>query len=117
MAYVDGFVVPVAKDQLADYRKFARKAGKIWREHGALSHVVCVGDDVPVGKRTSFTRAVKLKENEVVVLSWVTYPSRAARDQVIRKVMADKRIAHDTKSMPFDGRRMIFGGFRTMMEL
>jgi uncharacterized protein YbaA (DUF1428 family) len=117
MPYVDGFVLAVPKDRIAEYRKLARKAGRMWREHGALSYVECVGDDVPVGKLTSFTRAVKLKENEVVVFSWITYTSRAHRDAVNRKVMADKRLPKDKASMPFDGKRMIFGGFKTLMEL
>lgn len=117
MSYVDGFVLAVPKARLADYRKIARKAGKLWREHGALSYVECVGDDVPVGKLTSFTRAVKLKEGEVVVFSWITYKSRAQRDAVNRKVMADKRMKMDPAGMPFDGKRMIFGGFKTMIEM
>lgn len=117
MPYVDGFVVPVPKAKLGDYRRLARKAGKLWREHGALSYVECVGDDVPVGKLTSFTRAVKLKEGEVVVFSWITYRSRAHRDAVNGAVMADPRLKHDPKTMPFDAKRMIFGGFRTMMDL
>jgi uncharacterized protein YbaA (DUF1428 family) len=117
MPYVDGFVVPVPKAKLGEYRKLARQAGKLWREHGALSYVECVGDDVPVGKLTSFTRAVKLKEGEVVVFSWITYRSRAHRDAVNRKVMADKRLKHDPKLMPFDAKRMIFGGFKSMMDL
>lgn len=117
MPYVDGFVVPVPKDKLADYRKLARQAGKLWREHGALSYVECVGDDVPAGKLTSFTRAVRLKQGEVVVFSWITYRSRAHRDAVNRKVMADKRLKCDPKAMPFDARRMIFGGFKSMMDL
>lgn len=82
MAYVDGFIVAVPNDHLAEYKKLARKAGKIWREHGALSYVECVADDVPVGKLTSFTRAVKLKDDETVVFSWITYPSRAQRDAI-----------------------------------
>src|SRR5574342_950199 len=101
MAYVDGFVVPVPKKQLEAYRRLARKAGKIWREHGALEFRECVADDVKVGKGTSFPRSVKLKPNETVVFSWITYKSRAHRDRVLKKVMKDKRLAGmmDLKSM------------------
>ena len=118
MTYVDGFIVPVPKTKLAAYRKIANKAGKIWMDHGALSYVECVADDVKKGKRTSFPRSVKLKPTEVVVFSWITYTSRKSRDAVMAKVMKDKRMAAmmDMKSMPFDGKRMIFGGFKTMME-
>ncbi|MET0640516.1 MAG: DUF1428 domain-containing protein, partial [Hyphomicrobium sp.] len=85
MPYVDGFIVPVPIERLKDYRKLAKLAGKIWREHGALSYVECVGDDVPTGKHTSFTKSVKLKDDEVVVFSWITYESRAHRDAVNKK--------------------------------
>jgi uncharacterized protein YbaA (DUF1428 family) len=116
--YVDGFVVPVPKKSFDAYRKMARKVGKIWREHGALEYIECVGDDVPVGKRTSFTRAVKLKEGETVVFSWVVYKSRADRDKVMAKVMSDPRLKKMApKDMPFDGKRMIFGGFKSFVEL
>ena len=117
MTYVDGFIVAVPEDKIPDYKKLARKMGKIWREHGALAYVECVGDDVPVGKLTSFTRAVKLKPGEVVVFSWIVYNSRAHRDAVNKKVMADPRVKMDMKNMPFDGKRMIFGGFKKMVEL
>jgi uncharacterized protein YbaA (DUF1428 family) len=116
MTYVDGFVVPVPKKKLAAYRKIAHKAGKIWMDLGALSYVECVADDVKKGKRTSFPRSVKLKPTEVVVFSWITYSSRKSRDAVMAKVMKDKRMDMDMKNMPFDGKRMIFGGFKTMME-
>jgi uncharacterized protein YbaA (DUF1428 family) len=117
MPYVDGFVVAVPGDRIADYKKIARKAGKVWMEHGALSYVECLGDDVPVGKVTSFTRAVKLKEGEQVVFSWITYKSRAHRDAVNKKVMADPRLKMDMANMPFDGKRMIYGGFKTIVEM
>ena len=117
MAYVDGFVVPVPKKKVADYRKIARKAGKIWREHGALAFVECAGDDVPFGKRTSFPRAVKVKNGETVMFSWIVYKSRAHRDSVNKKVMADKRLKMDISAMPFDAKRMIYGGFKTIVEL
>lgn len=119
MPYVDGFVVAVPESSLPEYRKLARKAGKIWMEHGALAYVECVADDVPVGKVTSFTRAVKLKEGETVVFSWITYTSRRHRDAVNKKVMADPRLADqmDPKSAPFDASRMIYGGFKSIVEL
>ncbi|MET0330379.1 MAG: DUF1428 domain-containing protein [Dyella sp.] len=120
MNYVDGFVVPVPKAKLAAYRRIARKAGQIWREHGALEYVECVADDVKPGKLTSFPQAVKLKPDEVVVFSWIIYASRAQRDRINKKVMTDPRLAEmmDPKTMqPFDGRRMFWGGFKTMIAL
>lgn len=118
MTYVDGFVVPVPKKKLAAYRSMAKKAGKVWREHGALEFRECVADDVKVGKRTSFPRSVKLKRGETVVFSWIVYRSRAQRDRVMDKVMKDKRLKSimDIKNIPFDGKRMIFGGFKTMVS-
>ncbi len=117
MAYVDGFVVPVPKKQLQAYRRLAKQAGKVWREHGALEFRECIADDVKVGKWTSFPRSVKLKPNETVVFSWITYKSRAHRDRVNAKVMKDKRIASmDPKTMPFDAKRMIYGGFKVLVE-
>jgi uncharacterized protein YbaA (DUF1428 family) len=117
MAYVDGFVLAVPKKKLGDYRKLARKAGKVWRDHGALAFVECAGDDVPYGKLTSFPRAVKAKNGETVVFSWIVYKSRAQRDAVNKKVMADPRLKMDMSKMPFDAKRMIFGGFKTMLEM
>jgi uncharacterized protein YbaA (DUF1428 family) len=118
MAYVDGFIVPVPKKNLVDYRKIARKAGKVWREHGALDYRECVADDVKVGKLTSFPRSVKMKPNETVVFSWITYKSRKHRDRVNAKVMKDPRLAAmmDPKAMPFDGKRMIYGGFEVFVS-
>ena len=115
--YVDGFVVPVPKKKLQAYRRMARKAGKIWREHGALAYMECVADDVKVGKLTSFPRSVKLKPAETVIFSWIVYASRSQRDRIIKKVMADPRLASmmDPKSMPFDGKRMIYGGFKLLV--
>ena len=117
MAYVDGFVVPVQKKSVQAYRRMARKAGKIWREHGALEFRECIADDVKVGELTSFPRSVKLKPNETVVFSWITYKSRAHRDRVNAKVMKDKRLAEmmDGKAMPFDAKRMIYGGFKVLV--
>lgn len=118
MSYVDGFVLPVPKARLADYRKLARKAGKVWKDHGALAYVECAGDDVPIGKRTSFPRSVKLKADETVVFAWIVYASRKQRDAINKKVMADPRLQSmcDPKSMPFDAKRMFFGGFKTIVE-
>jgi uncharacterized protein YbaA (DUF1428 family) len=119
MSYVDGFLVPVPKKKLADYRRMAAKAGKIWREHGALEFRECIADDVSWGKRTSFPRSVKQKNGETVFFSYIVYKSRAARDRINAKVMKDKRLAKmmDPKAMPFDARRMIRGGFKTVVDL
>jgi uncharacterized protein YbaA (DUF1428 family) len=117
--YVDGFVVPVPKKSVAAYRSLARKAGKVWREHGALAFHECVADDVKKGKWTSFPRSVKLKPNETVMFSWITYKSRKQRDRVLAKVMKDPRLAKmmNPKDMPFDGKRMIYGGFKPIVSL
>jgi uncharacterized protein YbaA (DUF1428 family) len=118
MAYVDGFILPVPVKNLRAYRRMAQLAGKVWREHGALDYREFVADDVKVGKWTSFPRSVKLKRGETVVFSWIVYKSRDHRDRVNAKVMKDKRLAKmmDLKAMPFDGKRMIYGGFKTMVE-
>ena len=117
MAYVDGFIVPVPKKKLEAYRRLARLAGKVWRDHGALDYKECVADDVKKGKWTSFPRSVKLKPNETVVFAYIVYKSRAHRDKVNAKVMKDKRFAGmDMKSMPFDGKRMFWGGFKVTVE-
>ncbi len=117
MEYVDGFVVPVPKKKIGDYKKMAKLAAKIWREHGALDYRECVADDVSVGKRTSFPRSVKQKPGETVVFAWITYKSRKQRDAINKKVMKDKRLAAfmDPKKMPFDTRRMFWGGFKTIV--
>jgi len=119
MAYVDGFVIPVPQAQLSAYRAMARKAGKVWKEHGALDYHECVADDVTVGKRASFPRSVKLKPDEVVVFSYIVYKSRRERDGINKAVMADPRLQAmmDPKKMPFDGRRMFWGGFKTLVQL
>jgi uncharacterized protein YbaA (DUF1428 family) len=119
MRYVDGFVLPIPKKNLGAYRRLARKAGKIWMEYGALEYVECVADDVKPGKFTSFPQSVKLKPGEVVWFSWIIYQSRKHRDQVNAKVMKDPRLAAtmDPKAMPFDIKRMIYGGFRSMVDL
>jgi uncharacterized protein YbaA (DUF1428 family) len=117
MSYVDGFVLPVPKKNLAAYRKLARKAGKIWMEHGALTYVECVADDVKPGKLTSFPQSVKLKAGEVVIFAWVTYKSRADRDRVNALVMKDPRMKHEPAKMPFDGKRMFWGGFKPIVDM
>jgi uncharacterized protein YbaA (DUF1428 family) len=118
MQYVDGFIVPVPKKKLDAYRALARKAGKIWREHGALEYRECVAEDVKPGKLTSFPRSVKLKPQETVVFSWIVYKSRAHRDRVNAKVMKDPRLVDmiDAKKLPFDGKRMIYGGFEMILK-
>ena len=117
--YVDGFVVPVPRKKLSAYRAMARKAGKIWKEHGALEFRECVGDDVKPGKVTSFPQSVKLKKGETVMFSWIVYKSKSERDRINKKVMNDKRLAAmmDPKAMPFDAKRMIYGGFKVAVDL
>ena len=119
MRYVDGFVLPVPKNKLQAYRRMAQKAGKIWREYGALDYKECVADDVSVGKVTSFPRSVKMKKNETVVFAYIVYKSRAARDKCMAKVMKDPRLAEmmNPKKMPFDGKRMFWGGFKVIVDL
>ena len=118
MAYVDGFVVAVPKDRVDEYREFSRKAGEVWKEYGARTYVECVGDDVPYGELTSFPRAVQAKDDETVVFSWITYDSREHRDAVNAKVMEDPRMKDGMgEEAPFDGKRMIYGGFTTLLEL
>jgi uncharacterized protein YbaA (DUF1428 family) len=119
MPYVDGFVLPIPKKNAAAYRRIAAKAGKIWREHGALEYVEAMADDVKPGKWTSFPQSVKLKRGEVVWFSWIVFKSRKDRDRVNAKVMKDPRLANmmDPKAMPFDGKRMIYGGFKTKVSL
>ena len=117
MPYVDGFVLAVPKDNIATYKKMARRAGKVWMEHGALSYVECLADDAPYGEVTSFPRSVKAKDDELVVFAYVTYRSRASRDAVLKKVFADPRMKGDMSNMPFDAKRMIYGGFKSFLEL
>ena len=118
MAYVDGFIVPVPKSKLEAYRRLARKAGKIWKEYGALEFRECVADDVKMGKWTSFPRSVKRKPNETVVFSYIVYKSRKDRDRINAKVMRDPRLAKmlDVKAIPFDAKRMIYGGFKVLVD-
>lgn len=117
MPYVDGFVLAIPKEHLERYKELARLAGSVWMEHGALSYVECVGEDVPYGEVTSFPRAVQAKDDETVVFAWATYKSRADRDAILAKVMADPRLKHDPEKSPFDMQRMIYGGFESFIDL
>jgi uncharacterized protein YbaA (DUF1428 family) len=114
--YVDGFVLPLPKKNIEAYRRVAEQAGKIWREYGALDYVECIADDVKPGEVTSFPQAVKLEPDELVVFAWIVYESREHRDQVNEKVMKDPRLNMDPKSMPFDGKRMFWGGFKVLLD-
>jgi len=119
MAYVDGYVVPVPKAQVEAYRVMAARAGAIWREHGALAYRECIADDVKRGELTSFPQSVLLKDDEVVVFSWIEFASRDQRDEINAKVMSDPRLADmmDPSKMPFDAKRMFFGGFEELVAL
>ena len=114
--YVDGFVVPVPRSKLDAYRRVAEHAGEIWMEHGALEYWECIGDDVKPGKLTSFPQSVNMTSDETVVFAWITYESRAHRNAVNDKVMKDQRMKTDPSTWPFDGKRMIFGGFAPLLE-
>lgn len=116
MNYVDGFVIAVPTANRDRYKKMAKQAVAIFKDHGALKIVECWGDDVPEGKVTSFPKAVKCKADETVVFSWILWPSRKARDQGMKKVMADPRMRPDPSTMPFDGKRMIYGGFKVIVD-
>ncbi|MES2724377.1 MAG: DUF1428 family protein [Pseudomonadota bacterium] len=117
MSYVDGFILEVPKDKIEDYKKMARLGAEVWMELGALSYVECIGDDVPYGELTSFPRAVQATDDEVVVFSWITYESREKRYEINAKVMADPRMnGYDQSNTPFDGKRMIFGGFQPFIQ-
>jgi len=118
MGYVDGYVLPVPKKNLQTYRRMAQKAGRIWREHGALEFRECVGDDLNVKWGVSFPRRIKLKRGETVVFSWIGFKSRAHRDRVNAKVMKDPRFAKmmNPKAMPFDIKRMVYGGFKILVD-
>jgi uncharacterized protein YbaA (DUF1428 family) len=115
--YVDGYVLAVPTANREAYRDLAVKMAELFKKHGALSVVECWGDDVPEGKLTSFSMAVQRKEDETVVFSWITWPSRAARDEGIRQVMTHPMMQPGGMSMPFDGQRMIFGGFEVLMQV
>jgi len=117
MTYVDGFLLAVPKANIEAYKAMARTAGAVWKEHGAIDYVECIGDDVPYGELTSFPRAVQAKEEEIVIFSWVTYESRERRDEIVAKVMADERLKGDDWKDVFDGKRMIYGSFQAIVEL
>ena len=116
MSYVDGFVIAVPKDKIDDYKAMARLGCEVWMELGALSYVECLADDVPYGELTSFPRAVQAKDDETVVFSWIVYKDKASRDEIMAKVMADERLKSGMADMPFDGKRMIFGGFEPFLQ-
>ncbi len=116
MAYVDGFVLPVPTKNLAAYKKEAKRACKVWMDHGALDYREFVADDAPVGKLTSFPRSVKLKDDETVVFAYITFKSRAHRDKVNKLVINDPRMQHSNETAPFDGKRMVYGGFAAFVE-
>jgi uncharacterized protein YbaA (DUF1428 family) len=117
MPYVDGFLLPLPKKNLARYRRDSTKAGKIWREHGALEYRECIGDDLKAQGGTAFPKSVKTKAGEIVVFSWIVYKSKAHRKQVLKKVFADPRLKTDMKNMPFDPKRMAYGGFKVLVDL
>lgn len=114
--YVDGFVIPVPKKKLDEYKAFSTKASKLWKDRGAINYVECVGDDVQPGEVTSFPQAVKLKDDEVVVFSWITYKSKEDRDRINKAIMEDPEMKQMGENMPFDGKRMFMGGFKTIVE-
>lgn len=116
MSYVDGFVLAVPKAKLDAYKAMAQKGSEVWMELGALAYVECIGDDVPYGELTSFPRAVQATDDEIVVFSWIVYRDKASRDDIMAKVMTDSRLAEYMKDPPFDGKRMIFGGFQPFIE-
>ena len=116
MAYVDGFIVAVPKANIEAYRAMATTASEVWKDHGALSYVECIADDVPYGELTSFPRAVQANDDEVVIFAWITYESREQRDAINVKVMTDPRLKCDPSDMPFDGKRMIYGGFDSFVS-
>jgi uncharacterized protein YbaA (DUF1428 family) len=119
MSYVDGFLLVVPKKKIKEYQRIAKLAGKVWKDHGAIDYVECVGDDMKVEMGKSFPSRVGAKTTEVVIFSWITYKNRAHRDRVLKEVMADKRLDKmmDPKKMPFDCKRMSYGGFKTLVEM
>ncbi len=117
MAYVDGFLLTVPMRKLAAYRRISARAGKVWREHGALEYRECAGDDVNVKWGMPFPKRTKAKRGETVVFSWIVYKSRAHRDRILPKIMQDKRLNMDPKDMPFDMKRMSYGGFKVIVDL
>jgi uncharacterized protein YbaA (DUF1428 family) len=116
MTYVDGFVLAVPKAKMSEYKQMAELGRTVWMEHGAIGYVECEGDDVPHGELTSFPRAVQAADDEVVIFSWIVFSDRAARDAINAKVMADPRMDMDPSASPFDGKRMIYGGFKAFVQ-
>jgi uncharacterized protein YbaA (DUF1428 family) len=117
MAYVDGFVLAVPKDKLDNYKAMAAQCAPIWKEFGATDYVECIGDDTPYGELTSFPRAVQAKDGEIVVFSWIVYDDKAKRDAANKKIMEDPRLKKMMENPPFDGKRMIYGGFQPFLGL
>jgi uncharacterized protein YbaA (DUF1428 family) len=117
MSYVDGFVLAVPKGKLEAYKALSRIAGEVWKENGAVAYVECIADDTPYGKVTSFPRAVQAKDDEIVVFSWIVYESKEQRDAINAKVITDPRLTSEALDIPFDGKRMIYGGFTPFLEL
>ena len=117
MSYVDGFVIAVPKAKIDAYKAMAKLGSEVWMEYGAVSYVECFADDVPYGELTSFPRAVQATDDETVVFSWIVYKDKASRDEIMAKVMADERLKSFMTDMPFDGKRMIFGGFEAFIEV
>lgn len=115
--YVDGFLLAVPKEKLDEYKRMARQASEVWKEHGAIAYVEATADDVPYGELTSFPRAVQAKDDEIVVFSYALYDSRAKRDEVMKKVMEDPRLKCEMENMPFDAKRMIWGGFESFVSV
>ena len=117
--YVDGLELPLPKDKVEAYKAFSKKAGDVWKAHGALEYIECIADDVKPGKLTSFPQAVKLEPDEVVVFSWIVYDTREGRDRINAAVMSDPRLKQhmDPKSAPFDAKRMIWGGFNVLLAM
>ena len=116
--YIDSFLIPVPKEKLNEYKEMAKLSASVWREYGALDYFECMADDTPVGKITSFPRSVELKEDEILIFACITYRDRPHRDEVMKKSMEDKRLSHmrDPKNLPFDGKRMIWGGFQSFLD-
>jgi uncharacterized protein YbaA (DUF1428 family) len=117
MAYVDGFLLAVPARKLQAYRRISAKAGKVWKDHGALEYRECVHDHVVQKSGATFQKRVKAKRGEVVVFSWIVYKSRAHRDKILPKIMQDKRLDMDPKAMPFDMKRMSYGGFKILVDM
>jgi uncharacterized protein YbaA (DUF1428 family) len=117
MAYVDGFLLAIPARKLAVYRRISTLAGKVWKAHGALEYRECIGDDLTEKGAAAFQKRVKAKRGEVVVFSWIVYKSKADRKRVLKKVFADKRLKMDPKDMPFDMKRMSYGGFKVIVDM